>query len=168
MNFRSDRARQITRPFIEPKFEGFARGTTPKLGAFVSLTEYNEQFDNPVAYPPERLHKVFGELLALHGLRQLRLAKSTGKAMHLLGLLSPGGVHSHESHIHGMAELAVSRGLEKIYLHGFLDGRDTPPRSALSSIQAMQDKFQQMKHGRIASIIGRYYAMDRDHRWPRI
>jgi 2,3-bisphosphoglycerate-independent phosphoglycerate mutase len=96
------------------------------------------------------------------------LAVTTGKAVHILGLLSPGGVHSHEEHIQAMAELAVKRGAKRLYLHAFLDGRDTPPRSAATSIQAMEEKFTALGQGRIASIIGRYYAMDRDHRWPRI
>jgi len=90
------------------------------------------------------------------------------KAVHILGLLSPGGVHSHEEHIQAMAKLAVERGAQRVYLHAFLDGRDTPPKSAAASLQAMQDTFTQLGRGRIASIIGRYYAMDRDHRWPRI
>jgi len=96
------------------------------------------------------------------------LAIENDKAVHLLGLLSPGGVHSHENHIHAMVELARQRGAKKIYLHAFLDGRDTPPRSAASSIESMQQLFDKLGGGRIASIIGRYYAMDRDHRWPRI
>ena len=95
-------------------------------------------------------------------------AIATGKAIHILGLLSPGGVHSHEEHIQAFAKLAVERGAEKVYLHAFLDGRDTPPKSAASSLEAMDNVFKQLGHGRIASIIGRYYAMDRDHRWPRI
>ena len=95
-------------------------------------------------------------------------AVSKGKAVHILGLLSPGGVHSHEEHILAMAELAAQRGAEKIYLHAFLDGRDTPPKSAKNSIQAMQDTFDRLGKGQFASVIGRYYAMDRDHRWPRI
>lgn len=96
------------------------------------------------------------------------LAVETHKAVHILGLLSPGGVHSHEDQIHAMAELAVRRGARRVYLHAFLDGRDTPPSSALHSIKAMEAKFQALGSGRIASVIGRYYAMDRDHRWPRI
>ena len=96
------------------------------------------------------------------------LAVSTGKAVHILGLLSPGGVHSHEEQIHAMAELAAKRGATRLYLHAFLDGRDTPPQSAATSIKAMEDKFAALGKGRIASLIGRYYAMDRDHRWPRI
>ena len=96
------------------------------------------------------------------------LATETGKAVHIIGLLSTGGVHSHQNHIHAMAKLAIERGARDVYLHAFLDGRDTPPRSAAPSIQAMENKFRELGGGRIASIIGRYYAMDRDHRWPRI
>ena len=96
------------------------------------------------------------------------LAVSTGKAVHILGLLSPGGVHSHEEHLQAMAELAAKRGAKRVYLHAFLDGRDTPPQSATTSIKVMEDKFAALGCGRIASMIGRYYAMDRDHRWPRV
>lgn len=95
-------------------------------------------------------------------------ATAVNRAVHILGLLSPGGVHSHEEHIHAMAKLAVERGAQRVYVHAFLDGRDTPPKSAATSLQAMQDIFVQLGHGCIASIIGRYFAMDRDHRWPRI
>jgi 2,3-bisphosphoglycerate-independent phosphoglycerate mutase len=95
-------------------------------------------------------------------------ARSTGHALHILGLLSPGGVHSHDSHIQAMAELAVERGLSQVYIHGFLDGRDTPPRSAGESIRATEAKLAELGAGRIASLIGRFYAMDRDHRWERV
>ncbi len=95
-------------------------------------------------------------------------AVESGRAVHILGLLSPGGVHSHEEHIHAMVELAVQRGVKQVYLHAFLDGRDTPPHSARASIQAMEDQFKRLQGGRFASVIGRYYAMDRDHHWPRI
>ncbi len=95
-------------------------------------------------------------------------ALENDKAVHIMGLLSPGGVHSHECHIHAMAKLAAERGVSKLYLHAFLDGRDTAPRSAKESITAMQSVFDKLGHGRFASIIGRYYAMDRDHRWERI
>jgi 2,3-bisphosphoglycerate-independent phosphoglycerate mutase len=96
------------------------------------------------------------------------LAVTSDKAVHILGLLSPGGVHSHEEQIQAMAELAVKRGAQRVYLHAFLDGRDTPPQSATGSIKAMEEKFAALGTGRIASVIGRYYAMDRDHRWPRV
>ena len=96
------------------------------------------------------------------------IAKENNKAVHVLGLLSAGGVHSHEEHIHAMCQLAVEQGIENVYLHAFLDGRDTPPKSAKESIDAMQQKFAELGKGSFASVIGRYYAMDRDHRWPRI
>ncbi len=95
-------------------------------------------------------------------------AVEQGRAVHIMGLLSPGGVHSHEEHIHAMAELAVRQGAEQVYLHCFLDGRDTPPKSAAASLEALQAKLAELGAGRVSTMIGRYYAMDRDHRWPRI
>lgn len=89
-------------------------------------------------------------------------------AVHIMGLLSPGGVHSHERQIMAALRLAASRGAEKIYLHAFLDGRDTPPRSAGPSLAAAQACFAAIGRGRIASVCGRYYAMDRDQRWDRV
>jgi 2,3-bisphosphoglycerate-independent phosphoglycerate mutase len=95
-------------------------------------------------------------------------AVGAGKAVHILGLLSDGGVHRHQDHLIAMAELAAQRGAEKIYLHAFLDGRDTPPRSAKSSIELLDETFAKLGKGRIASLIGRYFAMDRDNRWDRV
>ncbi len=89
-------------------------------------------------------------------------------AIHIFGLLSPGGIHSHEKHIHAAMKLAQQRDAKEIYLHAFLDGRDTPPRSALGSIQASEKYFAKIGCGRFASICGRYYAMDRDNRWDRV
>src|SRR3569832_1006065 len=110
-----------------------------------------------------------GSVFTTHTLTvAVEAAVSRGKAVHILGLLSPGGVHSLEEHIQAMARLAVDRGAQKVFMHAFLDGRDTPPMSAASALQAMNDVFVQLGRGRIASIVGRYYAMDRDHRWPRV
>ncbi|MTZ13342.1 2,3-bisphosphoglycerate-independent phosphoglycerate mutase [Pseudomonas sp. JL972] len=95
-------------------------------------------------------------------------AVAAGKAVHILGLLSDGGVHSHQDHLVAMAELAAQRGAEKIYLHAFLDGRDTPPKSAQSSIELLDATFARLGKGRIASLVGRYFAMDRDNRWDRV
>ncbi|KAF1069025.1 MAG: 2,3-bisphosphoglycerate-independent phosphoglycerate mutase [Pseudomonas citronellolis] len=95
-------------------------------------------------------------------------AVGAGKAVHILGLLSDGGVHSHQDHLAAMAELAAQRGAERIYLHAFLDGRDTPPKSAEPSLQLLDQTFTRLGKGRIASIIGRYFAMDRDNRWDRV
>jgi 2,3-bisphosphoglycerate-independent phosphoglycerate mutase len=95
-------------------------------------------------------------------------AVSARKAVHVFGLLSSGGVHSHENHIHALVRLAAQRGAQQIYVHAFLDGRDTPPRSAETSLQKLDDQFAELGRGRIASIIGRYFAMDRDNRWDRV
>ncbi|MFT5063578.1 MAG: 2,3-bisphosphoglycerate-independent phosphoglycerate mutase [Gammaproteobacteria bacterium] len=89
-------------------------------------------------------------------------------AVHIMGLLSPGGVHSHEDHIHAAIELAAARGATKIYLHGFLDGRDVAPRCAAESLAKADTVFAKLGVGRVASLVGRYYAMDRDNRWERV
>jgi len=95
-------------------------------------------------------------------------AKRQDSTLHILGLLSPGGVHSHELHILAMLELAARAGLKKIAVHAFLDGRDTPPRSAAQSLKLLQDKCDALGVGRIATICGRFFAMDRDNRWERV
>ncbi len=95
-------------------------------------------------------------------------AANANKAVHILGLLSPGGVHSHENHLLAMIELAVKRGAKKVYLHALLDGRDCPPRSAKESLERAEAKFKELGTGRIASICGRFFALDRDNRWDRV
>jgi 2,3-bisphosphoglycerate-independent phosphoglycerate mutase len=95
-------------------------------------------------------------------------AVADDKAVHIMGLLSPGGVHSHERHLQSAVRLAADRGAKRIYLHAFLDGRDTPPRSAMASIEAMDETLRALGRGRVASLVGRYYAMDRDQRWERV
>ncbi|NQY63431.1 MAG: 2,3-bisphosphoglycerate-independent phosphoglycerate mutase [Alteromonadaceae bacterium] len=101
-------------------------------------------------------------------------AVANNKAVHIFGLMSPGGVHSHQDHIFAMMELAHKRGAKQLFLHAFLDGRDTPPRSAENSLIKAQQKFDQLFNddnegvGQVASVIGRYYAMDRDQRWDRV
>lgn len=90
------------------------------------------------------------------------------KALHVIGLLSPGGVHSHESHIQAMLEMAVEQGVKTLYLHAILDGRDTPPQSAQASLEKMDAVFARLGVGKTASLIGRFYAMDRDNRWDRV
>jgi 2,3-bisphosphoglycerate-independent phosphoglycerate mutase len=95
-------------------------------------------------------------------------AIQAGKAIHVMGLLSAGGVHSHEEHIFALLKMAAKRGAKKLYLHAFLDGRDTPPRSAKASLQSADSVFSELGLGKTASVIGRYYAMDRDARWDRV
>lgn len=95
-------------------------------------------------------------------------AIANDKAVHIMGLLSDGGVHSHMDHLKAMVRLAVERGAKKVYLHAFLDGRDTAPVSAKQYITEMETAFEEIGGGEIASVIGRYFAMDRDNRWQRV
>ena len=95
-------------------------------------------------------------------------AVKNDKAVHIIGLLSPGGVHSHEDHINAMLEMAVQRGAKKVYIHASLDGRDCPPRSAQPSLEKTQALCDKLGTGKIASIIGRFFSMDRDNRWDRV
>ena len=94
--------------------------------------------------------------------------KNAGEALHLMGLLSDGGVHSNINHLIALLEMAKARGLEKVYVHAFLDGRDVPPKSAVGFIKQLQDAIAGMEFGKIATVMGRYYAMDRDNRWDRL
>lgn len=95
-------------------------------------------------------------------------AKAKGKALHIMGLLSSGGVHSHINHFFAMLELAKRAGMDKVYVHAFLDGRDVPPKSGADFVQALADKCSELGVGRIATVQGRFYAMDRDKRWERL
>ena len=94
--------------------------------------------------------------------------KVSGKALHLLGLLSDGGVHSHITHIIALLEMAKKHGLSKVYVHAFLDGRDVPPQSALTYVEQLEQAMETIGVGKIATVSGRYYAMDRDKRWERL
>jgi len=95
-------------------------------------------------------------------------AIANDRVLHLMGLLSPGGVHSHERHLFAMLELAHRRGVPRVAVHAFLDGRDMPPRSARASLEALVAKCAELGNARVASVSGRYYAMDRDRRWERV
>jgi len=95
-------------------------------------------------------------------------ALKTGGDLHLLGLLSNGGVHSHIDHVKALVKLAKDKGLERIYVHGFMDGRDVSPTSGVGFVKELEAYFAEIGVGKIASISGRYYAMDRDNRWERI
>ena len=95
-------------------------------------------------------------------------ALNNGKALHLIGLLSDGGVHSHNTHLYAIVELAKRRGLKDVYIHALLDGRDVPPSSGKDYVQECADKLKEIGVGKIATVMGRYYAMDRDNRWDRV
>ena len=95
-------------------------------------------------------------------------AIATGKAVHLMGLLSDGGVHSHNTHLYALLEMCKQRGVKEVYVHCFLDGRDVPPSSGIDYVKELQDKLAEIGVGKIATVMGRYWAMDRDNLWDRV
>ena len=128
---------------------GAGRTVNQDFTRISSAIDAGDFFENPTLQPAfERVAKV-------------------NKAVHILGLLSPGGVHSHEQHMIALLDLAQQTKVRQVYLHAFLDGRDTPPRSASTSIRHLQQKCNELGIGRIVSMVGRYYAMDRNKNWDR-
>ena len=101
-------------------------------------------------------------------LKAMNNAKDNGKALHLMGLLSDGGVHSHNTHLYALLEMAKRQGLEKVFVHCFMDGRDVPPSSGKDYVKELMEKLDEIGVGKIATVMGRYYAMDRDNRWERV
>jgi len=101
-------------------------------------------------------------------LKAIDNCKANNSNLHIMGLLSDGGVHSHNRHLYGLLELAKRKDFERVYIHAFMDGRDTPPASGESYIVDLQEKIKEKEIGQIATISGRYYAMDRDKRWDRV
>ena len=94
--------------------------------------------------------------------------KKNGTALHLIGLVSPGGVHSHTEHIYGILEMARRHGLKKVYVHALLDGRDVPPDSGWEYVKNLVEKMNELGVGKVATVMGRLYAMDRDFAWERV
>ncbi|MCI9545260.1 MAG: 2,3-bisphosphoglycerate-independent phosphoglycerate mutase [Lachnospiraceae bacterium] len=101
-------------------------------------------------------------------LQAVKNVREKGTSLHLMGLLSDGGVHSHNTHLYGLLELAKREGIENVYVHCFLDGRDTPPSSGKGYIKELNDEMKKIGVGQVATVMGRYYAMDRDNRWERV
>ena len=101
-------------------------------------------------------------------LEAMENCKKNDSDLHLFGLLSDGGVHSHLSHVYGLLEMAKQQGVSKVYVHAFLDGRDTPPASAKGFVETLENKMAEIGVGKVASLSGRYYAMDRDNNWDRV
>ena len=101
-------------------------------------------------------------------LEAMKIARERGSSLHLMGLVSDGGVHSHLNHLFALLEMAKQNGLSKVYVHAFLDGRDTPPKVAENYLHSLTEKIEELGVGEIATISGRYYAMDRDKRWERL
>ena len=110
-----------------------------------------------------------GTILKNAALREsMEAAAKSGKALHLFGLLSDGGVHSHNEHLYGLIEMAKTLGVKQLYVHAFLDGRDTPPTSGADYMAALVEKMKEIGLGSVATVAGRYYAMDRDNAWDRV
>ena len=101
-------------------------------------------------------------------IKAIENCKVNNSALHLLGLVSDGGVHSHNYHLYALLKLAEKNGLERVYVHALLDGRDVPPSSAYDYVVELEEKMKEIGAGKIASVMGRYYAMDRDNRWDRV
>ena len=136
------------------------RWATPRWATSTSAPGGWSTRNSPASTAPSQCGHFFTNPALLNAVHR---RSDNGKALHIFGLLSDGGVHSHENHIHAMLEMAARDGLNKVYLHAFLDGRDTPPKSAEDlSAAGCRTRCDRLGVGRIASIIGRYYAMDRD------
>ncbi|MBX7148563.1 2,3-bisphosphoglycerate-independent phosphoglycerate mutase [bacterium] len=101
-------------------------------------------------------------------LQAIHAVKGTGKNLHLMGLLSDGAVHSHQDHLYALIQMAKSEGVNNVFIHCFMDGRDTAPEDGIKYIDALEDKLKEIGVGKIASVCGRFYAMDRDKRWDRV
>ena len=123
---------------------------------YQSLTRIDKAIEDGDLYKNKELSRVMDE------------TKQAGKALHILGLLSDGGVHSHIEHLLALICMAKVKGLTKVYVHAFLDGRDVGPKTALEYIHELEDGMAQIGVGKIATVSGRYYAMDRDKRWERV
>ena len=157
-------------PFVEGQASGMAVGLPDgqmgnsevghlNMGAgrivYQELTRITKEIEEGTFFENEELVKA------------MENAKKNDSALHIFGLLSDGGVHSHITHIFGTIEMAKKFGLKKVYIHPFLDGRDTPPESAADFMQQLVDKMAEIGVGEVATISGRYWAMDRDNNWDR-
>src|SRR5213075_3205231 len=100
-------------------------------------------------------------------LAAMKHARSGGRRLHLFGLLSDGGVHSHQNHLYALLRMAKANGVDRVFVHAFMDGRDTLPTGGAGYLEQLQQKMREIGTGKIASVSGRYYAMDRDRRWDR-
>lgn len=158
-------------PFVEGNASGLAVGLPDgqmgnsevghlNMGAgrivYQELTRITKEIEDGVFFQNEAL------------LKGMKNVKENGSALHLYGLLSDGGVHSHITHLYGLLEMAKREGIDKVYVHCFLDGRDTAPTSGKGFVEALEAKMAELGVGEIATINGRYYAMDRDNRWDRV
>ncbi len=173
--------KQANTPFLDslvkkyPTVEGFASGMAVGLPdgqmGNSEVGHLNIGAGRVVYQELTRITKAIqdGEILENKAIvNAMEAAKKDDKALHLLGLLSDGGVHSHKNHLFGIVEMAKKLGLTKVYIHPFLDGRDTPPASGKGFVEELQAKLDEIGVGEIATLAGRFYAMDRDNRWERV
>ena len=158
-------------PFVEGNASGLAVGLPEGQMGNSEVGHINMGAGRIVYQELTRITKEINEgtFFTNEGLQlAIKNCKEKGSALHLFGLLSDGGVHSHITHLYALLELAKKEGLENVYVHCFLDGRDTPPASGKDYVTALSDKMKEIGVGKIASVMGRFYAMDRDNRWDRV
>ena len=177
----ADAIAQANTPYVDGLFSTYPHTTLKTSGTDVGLPEgqmgnsevghLNIGAGRVVYQDFERINKAIREgSIDSHPVlvNAFNLAKSTGKKLHFIGLVSDGGVHSHENHLIHLCQMASNAGIQHYFVHAFTDGRDTDPKSGLGSLRKLSDALAQAGTGKIASVIGRYYAMDRDKRWERI
>ena len=172
---------QANTPFIDSLYQNYPHATLKTYGMHVGLPDGqmgNSEVGHITLGSGRVIHQNLSQInnCIKNGdffsnpayIKAVDKAIANDTAVHIFGLLSAGGVHSHENHINNSIKLAAKRGAKKIYLHAFLDGRDTPPSSAEESIKTTEAILLDLGVGKIASISGRFYAMDRDKRWDRL
>ena len=178
----SDAIANAKTPFMDSLYKSYPYSTLLTFGEHVGLPE-GQMGNSEVGHLNIGAGRViYQELVKINNavknktlnknktlLDALSYAKNNKKAVHLMGLVSDGGVHSSQNHLHALCDIAYENGLSDVFIHAFTDGRDTDPQSGLNYIKSLQDHLSKKNTiGKIASIIGRYYAMDRDNRWERI
>lgn len=177
---KSDAIAQANTPFMDSLFKNYPHSTLHTSGQKVGLPDgqmgnsevghLNIGAGRIVYQDLELINKAIHEKTIDHNptlVKAFEYAKQNNKAIHLLGLVSEGGVHSSQEHLHYLCDMAKRKGLEKVFIHAFTDGRDTDPKSGLGYMTNLENHLK-TSAGKVASVIGRYYAMDRDKRWERV
>ncbi len=177
---KGDATREAETPFLDKLYQNASRARLGAAGEAVGLPD-GQMGNSEVGHLNLGAgRKVYQEFTRINKaiedgtlpeneklMKAIRTASDNGGALHLMGLLSDGGVHSHIMHLFGLLEMAEDFGLDEVYVHAILDGRDTPPQSALEYIEQLEEKMEELGVGEIATVSGRYYTMDRDERWDR-
>lgn len=158
-------------PFVKGNASGMAVGLPDGQMGNSEVGHLNMGAGRIVYQELTRITKEIGDGVFFENeafLKAVENCKKNQSDLHLFGLLSDGGVHSHNTHMYALLELAKRNGIENVYLHAFLDGRDTPPASGKDFVKAAMDKMEEIGVGQVATVMGRYYVMDRDNRWDRV